>query len=508
MKINNKYFLLFLTLIFGYFLLSYRLGEIPRGVVNDEAVVGYDAYSILNTGRDQYGQFLPVYFKFFGSFTPGLFVYLETIPIKLLGLNSFSIRILSVISILILGMSLFLFLEKNKIMVGKYSSILAVFLFLITPWTFFNARIGYETTFAFVLISIGVLLYTKPILAFGLISMSTYAGHTQRYLAPLFMLLIYFVFYFRKKSIKELYMPILLAALIQIPNFVLIFTPSFWVKNNSFTTSFFAQYLSYFAPVNLFFNEDYKLQRSIPEMSVFYSWMLVPWVMGFYEIIKNNKKPIYRLILGLAILSPIPAALANTDYSTQRALPLLLPYFLIIMMGIDRIIFRLKNKISIVLGFVIVLFSMLMLYRSYFIFFPSEREQVWDYGYESLSKYVLDNPDKKFVVDNGRSVPYIELLFFTKNLINNRKTNNYYFDTDFDNDAKFANIEIRPIDWRNDICIDQILVGDSLAISKGQIEEHFLTKVFEQKDKHNAILLQGYVTNPKLKCGIVTKVNR
>ncbi len=299
----------------------------------------------------------------------------------------------------------------------------------------------------------------------------------------------------------------MVAILIQIPNFYLVFTPSFWVKNSSFTTSFFTQYLSYFSPANLFSREDFMLQRSIPEIAVFYSWMFFPWVVGFYELYKNNKKPIYRYILWLILLCPLPAALSNTNYSTQRALPLLLPYFLIIMIGIDKIIYKLKSRLWIFGGLLLIIFSLLMLYRSYFILFPKEREQVWDYGYESLSEFVLSNSDKKFVVDNGRSVPYIELLFFTKYQIQNMSIDKYYSNIKFDNEFSFANVEVRLINWKKDICIDQILVGDNLSISEDQINEHFLTKVFEKRDFKNKILLQGYKTNPKLKCGIETKIN-
>lgn len=391
---------------------------------------------------------------------------------------------------------------------------MAVLLFVITPWTSFNARIGYETTFAFAFISIGLLLYEKPWRSFLLISLSTYAGHTQRYLAPMLIILIYFLFYFKKTNIKKVIMPLVVTALTQIPNLVLMFTPSFWVKNSSFTISFWSQYVSYFSPSNLFLRADFMPQRSIPEMAVFYSWMFMPWLVGFYEIYKNIKKPIYKYIIFLVLLMPIPSALANTNYSTQRALPLLLPYSLVIMLGVDKLVNNLKNKWWVVPGFGLICFSILMLFRSYFVLFPQEREQAWDYGYQSLSEYILKNPDKKFVVDNGRSVPYIELLFFMKyppkiyqqeNLVVNNK---YYSNVNFDGKAKFANVEVRSINWKQDICIDQVLVVDNLSISIDQINEHFLTKVFEKFDSKNKILLQGYETNPKLKCQIETKVNR
>src|SRR6202046_3437384 len=37
-----------------------RLSSVPLGLAQDEAVDGYDAYSILKTGRDHHGNFMPI----------------------------------------------------------------------------------------------------------------------------------------------------------------------------------------------------------------------------------------------------------------------------------------------------------------------------------------------------------------------------------------------------------------------------------------------------------------
>lgn len=500
-----KGFSVFLILLFGLFLFTFKLDEIPNGVFYDEAVVGYDAYSILNTSKDHWGQILPIYFKFFGSYTPGLFVYLQTIPIKFLGLNSFSIRIISALSMLVIAYVFFIFLKNTNLVKSRLAAYLGLIMFLITPWTVFNARIGYETTFAFALISLGVMLYKNPWWSFLLISLSTYTGHTQRYLAPLLLTLIYFVFYFKKVSVGKIVKPLFAAFLIQIPNFILLFTPSFWVKSSSFSSSFITQYASYFSPFNLFNQPDYDLQRSMPEMAVFYSWMFIPWITGFYSIYKNWKKPIYKYLLGLILLAPIPAALANINYSTQRALPLLLPYSILIAIGLDLLIKKINIKYFLPLFFVIFVYSLLLLWRSYFILMPAERAQAWGYGYKELSEYILNNPDKKFIIDSSRGLPYIELLFFTKYppekfQEENRKNDKaYYWDTSFSSEMKFANTELRPIDWPRDIYKKFILVGDELAISSDQIEEHYLIKLYEIKDIHGKIIFQVYETNPDLK---------
>ncbi|MDO8611037.1 MAG: hypothetical protein Q7R95_10960, partial [bacterium] len=196
----------------------------------------------------------------------------------------------------------------------------------------------------------------------------------------------------------------------------------------------------------------------------------------------------FQYLIGLIMLSPIPAALANTNYSTQRALPLLFLYNILIALGANKILKYVSRKTKIILVILFALFSLVMLWRSYFILFPVEREQAWGGGFEQLSNYIKNNPSKHFVVDSSRGVPYANVYFYLK--------------------YKPNNVEFRPINWRNDICVEQVLVGDNLAISLEQINEHYLSKVFEQKGMMGNILWQGYVTNPKLKCQIETNIKR
>ena len=75
------------------FLRIYKLGSCPVGFLWDEAALGYNGYSILKTGRDEYGKFLPIIFKSFGDYKPGLYVYLTVPSIAIFGLTEFSTRL-------------------------------------------------------------------------------------------------------------------------------------------------------------------------------------------------------------------------------------------------------------------------------------------------------------------------------------------------------------------------------------------------------------------------------
>src|SRR3990167_1069510 len=93
-----KYFLikskvlLILIILLAALLRFYQLGTNPPGLFVDEVSNGYNAYSILKTARDEYGNFLPSTFKAFGDYNLALSVYTLVPSIALFGLNEFAVR--------------------------------------------------------------------------------------------------------------------------------------------------------------------------------------------------------------------------------------------------------------------------------------------------------------------------------------------------------------------------------------------------------------------------------
>lgn len=51
------------------------LSSVPNGFYSVEASTGYDAYSILQTGKDQYGEFLPLFMRSFGDYVEASYRY-------------------------------------------------------------------------------------------------------------------------------------------------------------------------------------------------------------------------------------------------------------------------------------------------------------------------------------------------------------------------------------------------------------------------------------------------
>src|SRR4030067_2648146 len=88
----------------------------------DEAAIGYNAYSLLQTGHDEHGNPWPIHFQSFNDYKPGLYFYLVLPFIKFLGLNVWSVRlpnafigVLTVVAVYLLIKELFLNLKYISI---------------------------------------------------------------------------------------------------------------------------------------------------------------------------------------------------------------------------------------------------------------------------------------------------------------------------------------------------------------------------------------------------------
>src|SRR3989344_6943662 len=72
----KKNLLIFLVILLVFILRFYHLNLTPPSLYWDEASLGYNAYSILKTTRDEHGKFLPLTnFEAFGDYKPPGYIY-------------------------------------------------------------------------------------------------------------------------------------------------------------------------------------------------------------------------------------------------------------------------------------------------------------------------------------------------------------------------------------------------------------------------------------------------
>lgn len=92
---NRKYTYIFLILItiFGLFLRVYQIDKVPLGLNWDEANVGYNAYSLFKTGKDEYGKPWPLLIESFGDYKTGIYSWLLAPILSFADLNVKTIRL-------------------------------------------------------------------------------------------------------------------------------------------------------------------------------------------------------------------------------------------------------------------------------------------------------------------------------------------------------------------------------------------------------------------------------
>ena len=121
------------------------LAKYPSGFTPDEAAFGYNAYSLLKTGRDEWGTtWWKLFFynmRSFGDYKLPLYSYLAVPTVAWLGLSELSVRLpgavlgtMSVIGVYYLAAELF----------TKRIGILAALLLAISPWHIQLSRGAFE----------------------------------------------------------------------------------------------------------------------------------------------------------------------------------------------------------------------------------------------------------------------------------------------------------------------------------------------------------------------------
>src|SRR3989344_8265437 len=92
-KINKKIAVIFVGIVLISIILRFwQLDSVPPSLDWDEASWGYNAYSILETGSDEYGKRLPIVIRSFNDYKPALYAYLTIPVIAVLGLTDFAVR--------------------------------------------------------------------------------------------------------------------------------------------------------------------------------------------------------------------------------------------------------------------------------------------------------------------------------------------------------------------------------------------------------------------------------
>lgn len=461
LNLIKKNWIIIAIVLFALLLRFWRLDSYPA-LNADEAAIGYNAYSLLETGKDEHGNAWPIHFQSFNDYKPGLYFYMVLPFVKILGLTQWAVRIpgallggLTVFIIYLLVFELF----KNR----KLAYLSALFL-AISPWHIHFSRGGWEVSVSTFFVTLGVWLFVKSegvrfkYLVFSILSftLALYTYHASRVVIPLLGLWLLASNYQKLiKNIRNFILLSLITIVLLVPlardftsgagisraTGVSIFADVGSVNRANEQRGEHLDYLS-IAPklmhnkfvnygllyVNnwskhfwgefLFLSGDVIERNRVPETGLMYLLDFVFLIVGFYSIIKKPH-PSWKLVLWWLVAAPTAAALTFQSPHALRAHSMVIPLVIISAFGFLTTLEWIKKNNYKVGKWVLIVLVILQFGRymhMYWVHMAKEYQASSQYGVKELVTYVRENQDKydKIVVTDRYDQPYILFLFYLR----------------------------------------------------------------------------------------------
>jgi 4-amino-4-deoxy-L-arabinose transferase-like glycosyltransferase len=447
--------ILLLIIVLSIVLRFWKLSEVPPSLSWDEVAFGYNAWSILETGRDEYGTRFPMLFRSFDEYKlPGL-VYLTVISEAIFGLNEIGVRFPSAFfGVLIVIVGYFLVREIK----GENIALLASFMLAINPWLINFSRQSFEANISLFFVILGTFFLIKTrkkaeYVYFVLISfvISTYFYYSSRLIVPL-ILLIFFIknSNFLHKNKKIIGYAVAFALILSIPLFstflhsrgysrisqvVVTKDPTYNYNQEVYSRLILDNNNALWA--RLVFNRRFALFETIvtnylknlsPEFifvngvgatGLLYMWELPFLLLGVVYLFRQNYRWRYVLLVWF-FASPLAGALTKDQPNALRTL-IGAPIFVILSsFGIYigwTYIRKFKKRNIYILGLIltICLFFTRFLFL-YFSYYPKAKAIDFGDGYKQLANF-LESEERiydEIWVTGDYWRPYIHLLFHLK----------------------------------------------------------------------------------------------
>lgn len=454
-----------ILLVFIFLLASalrlFHISTNPPAISWDEASLGYNAFTILNDGKDEFGEKYPLdRFTAFGDYKPPGYIYAAVPSVAVFGLSEFAVRLPSALAgLLLVLISYKIGLELLK---SKKIGLLSGFLVAISPWSIQFSRTAFESNLAATFNAAGVYFFIiakrKPylfVVSLASFVLSFYSFNANRIIAPimlaalsiLFMktlwanlkwviisvvfgivLLLPSVNYLRDRESRLRFQEVsifneldtikLANSRVQLDGFGLI-SKAIHNRRVLFSLNFLKHYADNFKLRFLFVQGDVNPRLSLPEMGQLYIWELPFFVFALYFIIARRKYLVMPLIIWMLIV-PIPAATAKETPHALRTLSILPTYHILIATGIHFLfntIFKTKYKVAAFsLAALLLTVNVYYYLHNYYVHYPVNFSGEWQYGYKELVAYVKNNEKKydQINITNKIGRPYIYFTFYEK----------------------------------------------------------------------------------------------
>lgn len=491
---------LILIIAIAAILRLWALGQVPPSPDWDEASLGYNAYSILHTGKDEYGKFLPFVFRSFDDYKPALYAYLIVPFISLFDLNIVVVRlpsallgILSVIATFFLVKELF-----KKDILALFSS----FLLAISPWHIQFSRIAFESNVGLALNIVWVLLFLKGLKRYWLLipaafiaGLNVYVYQSDKVFTPLLVLAAILIYRKQFFSVPKKYLltALVIGAIVVLPMIFYTLTDKnalarqkgvsifnsdttnltesskkilidqqnndliglvFDNRRVQFARSIIFGYISHFDFNWLFIKGD-EARHHAPGVGLMYLWELPFLLVGLYAFIFGDlDKKSKLLILAWFLITPIPASVTGGVPHSVRTLNFLPTFQLFTAFGVLAFLNFFQKwkfkKIWISILITIILANFAYYLNQYFVQQNYYNSKDWQYGYKEAVSFVEKNQNDydKIIVSNKAPLDqsYMFFLFYLKYPPSLYQSEATYASGGFRENHQFGKYYFQPID--------------------------------------------------------------
>jgi len=452
----------------------YKISDVPPGLYIDEVSIGYNAFRVLTTGKDEFGVSYPLFFKSFGDYKMPVYIYATSLSMSVFGKNEFAVRFPSAFLGSLTVLLFYLFIKKvlqldaSKLKENRETiALLSAFLLAITPWQLQFSRGGFENNaalFIFMLaFTLALYFFERKRIALFIISMflfalSIYTYHTYRIFAPLTVGIISaFSIYRYPRQRRKIILGALVFLILATPIFLFslssqgssrfaatsAFTELGKIDNNQkiflYPLTIIKNYLSFFSFYFLFDTGDGIGRHQIPNFGPLFKWQLPFLLIGIYSLIKLKSKFFKPLILILLFIAPMPASLVVPSPQTLRPLLIVIPLIALISLGVinfNTYIRRARfGKHLLFLLVLIAFFELLFYLHYYYVHYPQVNQLDWGSGYKEtvLRTEEMRTKFDEVIVDKNLTFFSIYYKFYTNKQV-----------------PREVGVEwLKPADWKN-----------------------------------------------------------
>lgn len=481
--------LLVVSIVVGGWVRVYWLDRSPATVNWDEAALGYNAYSLLHTGRDEYGVALPISLQSFDDYKPAVYAYLATVPVALGGLTEITTRLPSVIfGALLIFVVYYLGIKLTG---NRWVGLSSAVVIATSPWSVHMSRIAFEANVAMVVYVIAVALVVKgdKYMATVMAVVAMYTYHAPRAIALPTIIIIGWIVG-RRLNWKHL----TLAMVMLIPliiNFVTApigarlaatnifklwpFVPegyNWWLFSPLYSLmwAMVGHYLAYLSPATLFWRGSTEPILRIPGVGLFIVELLPVWLIGWWALREYRKLLI--VVLALMVITPLPAVVTWNWFSLVRSLAIYPVWALVIGVGMAKI---LRHKVLATLVIMFLIPGTLYGLMTTILYYPVETAGEFQPGFEQSARQLvaLERTANQVIVDSPQIAPYIFVLFYSEyspaKYLAESKDSPKQSRSD---QHTFGKWKFRKIDWEQDkLRPNTVLMGSVSALPGYKVEE-------------------------------------